>query len=589
MLRSSNTTLSPPHLLQTLVSAIIGLVLASPTLSAAPADHLPSGTPAIGQPTSASAGQSAASSPALLPRTPSGFPARPVRILVPTSPGGLIDLTARRFAELATRHSSTPFIVINKPGGGGVVSFEETLRSPADGYTLQAATRSNVAKLVAANRSDLLGRIHWLARLLDDPQCVIVKRHGPTPDWPSVLAQASALGGRQLWLGPDIGGLDHISAARVWEAAGFQARWIPYESGGQALAALMGGHGSTYTGNPGEVRGRPDLAIAAVCAPERLPQFPDAPTFRELGIPGLENETMWRGIAIHPSTPPEILAWHQALLERIASDPAWQAEWQSEGLSVKLESHPAFTTRISRETAEFTSFLRQLGILPEPGIPLPRPSPWLWATVSITALLLASIAVVLALRKAHPLHWSPSFFAALCGMAAAGILAFAVGTLPAGNRLDPIGPGGIPLLWAALLVVCFAAVARQSLPSPATSRLPIHPRHSVGQTSSASPSNSEASPVPAPDSPIPPPLPGFVLAWALALLLTSIPLLMSGLGYYLTVALAFPAALCLLGWQKPLSISAITLGWLLFAWLIFAGLLHVDLPGGLPSLLFTSR
>ncbi len=156
-----------------------------------------------------------------------------------------------------------------------------------------------------------------------DPECVITNVNSSVSTWEEVVADAKAKGGDQLWLGPAAGGLDNVTAQAIWEAAGIEATWVPFASGGKAKAALLGEQGITYTGNPGEILGNPDFMIAAVATAERLPQFPDVPTFAELGLDGLENEVMWRGFAVKSGTPDNIIEWYDDLFEKVTNDPEW--------------------------------------------------------------------------------------------------------------------------------------------------------------------------------------------------------------------------------------------------------------------------
>ncbi len=480
-----------------------------------------------------------------LPRTQQGFPAKPIRILVHTGPGGLIDFTARKFAERATIASGVPFVVINKPGAGGVVAFEELLSSNADGYTLLAVARSNLPKLIASDRTDLLGRVNWAAKLLDDPQCVIVNLQTPANDWASIVTNARQMDGRQLWLGPDIGGLDHISAMKIQKAAGIQARWIPYESGGQAIAALLGGLGATYTGNPSEVRGRPDLAIAGICTAERLPQFPDAPTFKELGLVGLEEESMWRGFACHPELPEEIRSWYDSLFERITNDITWREEWEKDGLQVGYEPSSEFEILINKEIIEFTDFLQSLEIISEPGH-ISHRTDLLAVQILIALSLTGFVGSVLAMGRIEtaPWRWRASQWVPVTGFGLLVWLGWNAASLPPGNELDPVGPAGIPLLWMFLLLPCLITIAWNSC----RREIPV--------------ANSE----------------DFVTSLSFAGLLTACLFFTPIIGYYLAAAATLPLVLFLLGWRKLMLSLCITVGWLLFVFFVFQKMLHVDLP-----------
>ncbi|MCD6121575.1 MAG: hypothetical protein J7K04_07035 [Spirochaetales bacterium] len=77
------------------------------------------------------------------------FPTKPINLIVYTKPGGLIDVTSRKFTDIASKYTKATFVVINKPGAGGIVAMKYVLATPADGYTLMAVTKSNVAKVVS--------------------------------------------------------------------------------------------------------------------------------------------------------------------------------------------------------------------------------------------------------------------------------------------------------------------------------------------------------------------------------------------------------------------------------------------------------
>ncbi|MFQ3671879.1 MAG: tripartite tricarboxylate transporter substrate binding protein, partial [Verrucomicrobiia bacterium] len=280
------------------------------------------------------------------------FPNRPIRIIVYTSPGGLIDFTARKFADVARKYVDQPMVVINKPGAGGIVAFEDVLQTPADGYTLMAVTKSNVSKLLSSDREDIFDRMDWFARVMEDPQCLIVNRKAGIQTWPEIRADALVQRGRQNWLGPDIGGLDHLSALKIWRSAGMEARWIPYESGGQAIAALLGGLGVAYVGNPSEARGNPDLEVAVICAPKRLAAFPSVPVFREFGVEGVDDEAMWRGFALRSGVPEGVRRWYAELFEKVNRDPEWRGEWEPFGITVEYVASGPFTAEVEKDRRE---------------------------------------------------------------------------------------------------------------------------------------------------------------------------------------------------------------------------------------------
>jgi len=259
------------------------------------------------------------------------FPTKPIKLVVYTGPGGAGDILARKFTDIAAKYTDATFVVENKTGAGGIVAMEYVNAGKEDGYTLMYMTKSNVSKLVTTD-SELDPMVFdWISLMQIDPECVITNKATGIVTWEDVVADAKAKGGDQLWLGPAAGGLDHVTAQNIWKAAGIEAKWVPFASGGKAKAGLLGEQGATYVGNPGEALANPDYNVAAICAAERLPQFPDVPTFTELGIKGLENEVMWRGFAVKRGTPDSVVAWYDDIFEKVTNDSEWKATYEPQG------------------------------------------------------------------------------------------------------------------------------------------------------------------------------------------------------------------------------------------------------------------
>lgn len=296
------------------------------------------------------------------------FPQRPIRLVVHTSPGGAIDVFARKFLEVAAKHTDATFVVVNQPGAGGLVQMRELLSARPDGYTIGPTTKSHIGRIVSS-RAEGSGAVDpfdftWLAMMVDDPECLIVNRNTSIRTWEQIKADALAKGGSQIWVGPAAGGNDHIYAMKVWDSTGIEARWVPYRSGGDAMAALMGEHGVVYVGNPQDVIGRPDLEVAVVSSTERLwGDFADVPTWRELGYEGLDYDNLWRGFKVRKGIPDDARAFYDDLFEKVNNDPDWQ-KWNRDMYANPLFlGEEEFTEIVRREVEDFTARLTQLGII----------------------------------------------------------------------------------------------------------------------------------------------------------------------------------------------------------------------------------
>ncbi len=483
--------------------------------------------------------------PAPLPDV-EGFPSQPIRLIVYTSPGGLIDVTARRFARIAQEVADHPFAVINRPGGGGIVAFEEALREPADGHRFLAVTRSNISKMVASGREDLIDRIDWHSYIMDNPHVLITNStEGPT-DWRELLAADDQQD--QRWLGVDIGGVKHISGIKMADKAGIDMRWIPYGSGGEAVAALLGGLGTAYLGNPRDALSSDRLRVVVVAAEDRLRAFPDAPTFAELGISGLEDELIWRGFAFRKGVPDDIRAWYSALIRQVLHDPRWVSSWQHEAVNLRYRSSSDFQRIVDRDREEFRTHLARLDLLPvaeQPGgIHRFSAGSGLFGAIGTAAALVVGLALVLPRRTGRVRAGELALLVALSSSAL--ILLLMSLALPSANPVDPIGASGVPRLWIAILLPLAAWQVRSCLRSADAPAPDLQTGRMLGAV-------------------------GLFVAYLLL-----IPLL----GYLLTSLLYMPALIWYLGYRRLVVIASLTAAWLLFSEFVFQRLLHVDLPRG---------
>lgn len=518
----------------------VRLLVLAVLIAAAPAVATPESDPPAG----------AAAVPPAMPVL-EDLPRQPIRLVVYASPGGLIDLTARRFADIARRYTQgQPIVVINRPGGGGIVAFEEALQQPADGYTLLAVTRSNVSKMIATGRDDLINRIDWHSYVMENAHVIITNAARGARSWQEVHDAAIATPDGQLWLGADIGGVKHVSGVKMARQAGIEMRWIPYGSGGEAIAALMGNLGTVYLGNPRDAMISDDLRVVAVAAAHRLADFPDAPTFAELGVPGLENEHIWRGFALRKGVPEERRAWFAALIRLVSEDPDWIASWANEGVELEYRDSATFTRMVERDAAEFSYYLREIGLLREPGsresllagLGEGPPLRFLKTLLVVVNVLLAAILLRTSFRARF------GELMVLSAVMSLALLFFVMSeALPPPSTADTVGARGVPRLWISLLLPLALyqvfLILRDKPKGGKKKRKPL-------------------------------------LLFLFLGFMTSYVLLIPILGYLLASLIYLPGILWLLKYRHPVIIAVLTGGWLVFSEFVFRRMLFVDLPAG---------
>ncbi|MDN5354330.1 MAG: putative tricarboxylic transport rane protein [Candidatus Cloacimonadota bacterium] len=473
------------------------------------------------------------------------FPEKPITVIVYTGPGGLIDITARKFVAIASKYTDATFVVENKPGSGGIVAMKRLLQLPADGYTIFACTKSNISKIVSSGGEAYIDAINWAAMLMADPECVIVNKQNKVNSWPNLLADARKKNGKQLWVGPANGGLDHVTALKIWEKAGIEARWIPFKSGGKALAALLGEQGVAYVGNPRDVLGNDNLKIAAVSSEKRLSPFPQAPTFAELGIEGMDNEYMWRGFVYKKGTPVKIRAWYDDLFHKVTNDPDWQNYWKQGAIDVTYKKSDEFTQIVHQDKEEFTHYLQKIGILSkeQDNFVSKLKNPVYQNLLLLISLLVFLIVTIVIKSSSFQGNIGslliPIFFIIL------SLIFFLLSfTFPS---KEEVSSAVVPRLWIFLLIPLNIIVLIKNVK-----------KEQVVKESSVSSKMV------------------FKFMFLLILYLLGIYYL----GYFISTFFFLPAGILMLGYRKYWSTLFISLGWLLFSYFIFYKLLFVPLPVG---------
>ncbi len=289
------------------------------------------------------------------------FPERPINVIVYLKPGGAGDVFVRRFDKIASKYTNTNFVVINKPGAGGLTALTQIVSGKADGYNLAYVTKSNIAKFAEAGAKIKIDDFEWLAMMVVDPESLIVNKNSPIRTLDQIVADAKAKKGGQIWVGPATGGNDHIMARKTWRALGIEAKWVPFESGDEAMVALMGGHGVVYVGNPGDVVGKPDLENVVISAPKRLGgAWANIPTFKELGVKGLDQEIMWRGFAIKKGIPEEARKFYHDIIGKVSNDPQWQKYIEEEGADPVFYTDETFNQLVKEDFNDFEEILKEL-------------------------------------------------------------------------------------------------------------------------------------------------------------------------------------------------------------------------------------
>jgi tripartite-type tricarboxylate transporter receptor subunit TctC len=250
------------------------------------------------------------------------YPEREITIIVPWAAGGGTDLIARILGDLMVKDLGKPLVVVNKPGGGGLVGFNAIAAAKPDGYTLGVNTNSQILQKYSAS-----SYLDWrafapIALHNYDPASFTVKNDAPWKTIKEALdyAKANPMKVRVANSGP--GAMMHVAAALLGNKAGVQFTHVPYAGGNPAAVAVAGGHVEATTVTPAEggtlVKGG-QLRILAIASQKRDQLFPNVPTFQETGIDFTFG--VWRCLVAPKDAPKEVIAKLGKSAEKAVHDP----------------------------------------------------------------------------------------------------------------------------------------------------------------------------------------------------------------------------------------------------------------------------
>jgi putative tricarboxylic transport membrane protein len=258
-------------------------------------------------------------------------PTKPVQLVVPYAAGGGSDVLGRSIASIIQEDhlNPTPFVVVNQGGGSGTVGTTAVAQQPGNDHVLLTFISGQVAApLVAGKGTATYKDLTLIGGLAIDEQLVVVEAGSPFKSIEDVVKAAKARPGELTIGGTATGQEDQMCNRLLERAAGVKLRYVPFNSGGEVLTALLGKHVDLAWANPSEFFSQWEAKLVrplAVARNDRLPRFADVPTFKEKGYD--VTFKMFRGIAAPPGIPPAVAAYYENVMKRLAESPAWKAKY----------------------------------------------------------------------------------------------------------------------------------------------------------------------------------------------------------------------------------------------------------------------
>ncbi len=280
------------------------------------------------------------------------FPSRPIRIIVPFTPGGTTDILARIVSDKLSQNLGTPVIIDNRAGGNTVIGTEAVARAAPDGHTLLLHTNNfsvNPTLYADSLKFDTAKDFAPISLMVDVPHVLVVHPSVPAKDFREFIALAKAKPHTLTFASAGSGTVTHLCGELLKTRAGIDIVHVPYKGSGSVMPDLLGGHVSMQFAGMTTVHeyirdGR--LRALAVTSPKRFRELPDVPTIAEMGYPGYAFSS-WFGLLAPANTPAAIVARLNTEVVRAMKDPAVQERLAKANLET-----------IAAGPAEFAAFLK---------------------------------------------------------------------------------------------------------------------------------------------------------------------------------------------------------------------------------------
>jgi tripartite-type tricarboxylate transporter receptor subunit TctC len=293
------------------------------------------------------------------------FPSRPVKVVVPFSPGGAVDGPMRVIAQELGKRWGQQVVVDNKPGAGSTIGSDIVAKSAPDGYTLLLASQTNAiaATLYSKLPFDPIEDFAPISLIGREPGVLVVNPTLPVKTLQEFIAYAKLRPGKIDYASSGNGSGQHLFMAKLASMTGIQLSHVPYKGSGQATTDLLGGQVPVSipgtAGMVGHIKAG-KLRALAVTGARRAPQLPDVPTVIEAGVPGYEAY-VWMGLLAPRGTPAPIIDKIHRDLQQVLATTEVKTYMASAGIEIAGSTPAEFGVFFRAERDQWGKIVRETG------------------------------------------------------------------------------------------------------------------------------------------------------------------------------------------------------------------------------------
>jgi tripartite-type tricarboxylate transporter receptor subunit TctC len=299
------------------------------------------------------------------------YPSKPITMVVPFPPGGVADIVGRPLASQMEKALKQPVVVVNRTGAGGAVGMASVAKSAPDGYTILMGL-SSISIFPISDRingktpSYEMKDFAPIALITADPTVLVVSADSPWKTLKEFVASAKAYPGKINYSSSGVYGTLHVAMEIFANAADVKLFHVPYQGGGPALTALLGGQVHALASGPapavGQIKAGKVRALAS-WSTERLALLPDIPTFKELGYDA--EFYIWSGVFAPAATPSAVLERLRTAVRDAATSAEFKATMEKVQTPINYLDAPAFRSYWEKDAARLKVALEKIGKIEE--------------------------------------------------------------------------------------------------------------------------------------------------------------------------------------------------------------------------------